>query len=321
MNTMQDDIMVSVIVLTYNHEKYICQALDSILMQKVDFKYEILVGDDCSADATPEILLEYQSKYPDKFCIRLRQKNIGATKNAYELHMDARGHYIANLDGDDYWIDANKLAKQVKFLEGNHEFVGCSHPCTFVDEEGSVLEAYSVDWIRQKEIFTLKDFEGLYLPGQISTYMRRNLYCTDCEIDYSLLYKVHPMISDRIAIMLFLLQGDFYCMKDRMSCYRISTKDNITSKVYGTGKKYIWEDCQIMFAMEGYIQKYFANAEIDFSSQKQLLFVKALCKILFYRERGDITLFKQYFNNNFVRYFMGSIPCIVELAVKKLFGR
>lgn len=303
MSAMEPEIMVSVIVLTYNHEKYIRQALDSILMQKVDFKYEILVGDDCSTDETPSILLEYQNKYPDIFCARLRQKNIGATKNAYELHMDAKGKYIANLDGDDYWTDEDKLFLQVSFLESNNEFVGCSHKCRVVDENEKNLTNYNIDWIKYKEIFTLEDFSGIYLPGQISTYVRRNLYSIGNGIDYSILYKIHSMISDRIAVMLFLLQGNFYCMDRYMSCYRVSSSGNITSLVYKNNKKSIWDDCLITSEMEKYVQKN-KLGNVNFFKWKQVLFVKAIGKMILRPEKKDAKLFIRYFlrNKDIFRY-------------------
>ena len=86
-------------------------------MQKVNFKYEILVGDDCSSDDTQNVLKEYQKSNPSLFRLFLRDSNIGATKNAYELLINARGKYLATCEGDDYWTDENKLQIQVDFLE------------------------------------------------------------------------------------------------------------------------------------------------------------------------------------------------------------
>lgn len=91
--------MVSVIVPTYNHEKYIRKALDSILMQEVPFLYEILIGDDASCDETQDILHEYQERYPDKIRLFLHKENIGATRNSYELLTNAKGRYLATLEG------------------------------------------------------------------------------------------------------------------------------------------------------------------------------------------------------------------------------
>ena len=103
-------ILVSVIVLTYNHEKYIRQALDSILMQRVDFQYEILVGDDASTDSTQEILKEYDRNYPGKSRLFLRESNLGPTKNSYELLVSAKRDYPATCEGADYWKPFNVLA-------------------------------------------------------------------------------------------------------------------------------------------------------------------------------------------------------------------
>lgn len=108
-------ITVTIISLTYNHEKYIAQALESILMQKVNFTYEIVVGEDCSKDRTREILIQYAEKHPDKFHLLLHEKNIGAAKNQNKVFENCKGKYIAMLEGDDYWTDPYKLQKQVDF--------------------------------------------------------------------------------------------------------------------------------------------------------------------------------------------------------------
>jgi len=110
------DVIVSVFMITYNHEKYIAEALDSILMQEVDFRYEIVVGDDCSTDNTRQILLEYKEKFPDKFKLLLHDENIGMIANMIATLRACTGEYIALCEGDDYWIDSKKLQKQVDFL-------------------------------------------------------------------------------------------------------------------------------------------------------------------------------------------------------------
>src|SRR5687767_5513291 len=92
---------VSVDMITYNHAPYIAQALDSVLMQKVSFDYEIVIGDDCSTDGTTEILRDYQRRYPDRFKPVLREKNIGASKNATDVLRRLTGEYVACLEGDD----------------------------------------------------------------------------------------------------------------------------------------------------------------------------------------------------------------------------
>ena len=110
---------VSVFMITYNHEKYIAEALDSILMQKTDFDFDIVIGEDCSTDATRRIVLEYSRKYPDKIKLLLHNVNVGFISNMMYVLEACTGKYVAMCEGDDYWTDPFKLQKQVDFLEAS----------------------------------------------------------------------------------------------------------------------------------------------------------------------------------------------------------
>ena len=118
---------ISVCITTYNHEKFISQALDSVLMQKTDFDFEVLVGEDDSPDNTRDIVKKYARRYPDKLRLFLNdRKNViyinGRPTGRWNFINNirhAKGEYIALLDGDDCWTDPNKLQVQVDFLENN----------------------------------------------------------------------------------------------------------------------------------------------------------------------------------------------------------
>ena len=126
----------SVSIITYNHEKFIRQALDSVLMQDVDFEYEIVVGEDCSTDRTRDILLEYQDKYPAKFRLLLPTENQGLIRNFVRTYRSCKGEYVATLDGDDYWTSPDKLKWQVDFLDHHRDFSMCFHTVKhFYDED------------------------------------------------------------------------------------------------------------------------------------------------------------------------------------------
>jgi glycosyltransferase involved in cell wall biosynthesis len=114
-------------MVTYNHEKYIKEALDSILMQKANFSYEVVIGEDCSTDNTKTIIQEYEKKYPDLIKARYHPENLGSMgrNNFLDTYLRCKGKYIAMLEGDDYWVDSEKLAKQVDFLENNHDYSYC----------------------------------------------------------------------------------------------------------------------------------------------------------------------------------------------------
>lgn len=217
---VQDKIAVSVICVTYNHEKYIREALNSILMQKTDFSFEILVGEDCSTDATRDILKEYEKKYPGRFRMYYRKKNLGATKNEYELFMDARGKYIAALELDDIWTDSLKLQKQFDFLESHKEYIGVSHDFDIIDKNGMILENEDNQKIKQyfNRRFTLQDFLTEGFVFQTGTHFYRNIYQDGG--DYSIIYTADRLIRDRTILSLLLFRGDFYILPDTMSAYR-----------------------------------------------------------------------------------------------------
>lgn len=118
-----NDIIVSVFILTYNQEQFIAQTLDSILMQKTNFSFKLVIGEDCSTDSTRTICENYAVKYGDRIkLLPALEKNIGLINNYMRTIAECNGKYIAICDGDDYWIDDYKLQKQVDFLEQNPDY-------------------------------------------------------------------------------------------------------------------------------------------------------------------------------------------------------
>lgn len=118
--------MVSVFCITYNHSKFISQAIESFLMQQCNFNIEIIIGDDCSKDGTTQIIEDYAAKYP-KIKLLLAEQNMGAAHNLTKVALAAKGKYVALCDGDDFWTDPFKLQKQVDFLEKNSDYIICTH--------------------------------------------------------------------------------------------------------------------------------------------------------------------------------------------------
>lgn len=127
---------VSIGIITYNQAAYIQQCIDSILMQSVDFGYEIVVGDDASTDGTQIILREYQKKYPNIFVLLLNESNEGISMNYKNVLSKCSGEYVALCEGDDYWTNPLKLKTQVNFLDTHHEygFVGTYNDLLFPDK-------------------------------------------------------------------------------------------------------------------------------------------------------------------------------------------
>lgn len=219
---------LSVLCISYNHEPYLRQALDSILMQKLTFPIEVLVGEDCSPDHSREILREYEERYPGFFQMLYREENMGGTRNGYDLCMRARGQYVVTLETDDYWTDPCKLQKQVAFLDAHPEYIGCAHDCSIIDEHGhTTCSSMNQNIPDPGKIVTLQDFLLQGTLFQTTSFMYRNPFRDGG--DYSILYKAHPLIGDVTLISILLLRGNVWLMSERMSAYRQVIKKGGTS--------------------------------------------------------------------------------------------
>ena len=154
-------VKVSVVVITYNHERYIRQALDSVLSQQTSFDFEVIISEDCSTDTTREIIFEYSKRYPDKIRLLLSETNVRSPWVVQRAIMAAHGEYVALLEGDDYWISPQKLQKQAEFMDTHPECVLSWHQVEYIDEFGARLPD-----------------QPLQLP--YSNYTRRDILAGEC---------------------------------------------------------------------------------------------------------------------------------------------
>ena len=159
-------------VITYNQEKYIAKALESILMQETSFEYEVIIGEDCSTDRTKEIILGYQQQFGSKLHLLQREKNIGMLRNVLECLKYCNGEYIAFLEGDDYWLSPHKLQRQVDYMEQHTTCILTSHSWIVVNgKEQNISNEHVVD---ETIKYGIEQFSSFELPGQASTWMVRN---------------------------------------------------------------------------------------------------------------------------------------------------
>ncbi len=152
----EDASVVTVCIITYNHQKYVCECIESVLGQKTDFVFKIVVADDCSTDGTVEHLLRYQNRYPEKFSLILQKTNIGPARNWFQLITTPKTEFIAYLEGDDYWLDPFKLQKQLDFLRRNKDV---NLVFTKYNFDGKTLDA-----LHFSSVLFRNDFE---LPAEI----------------------------------------------------------------------------------------------------------------------------------------------------------
>ncbi|HSX15567.1 MAG TPA: glycosyltransferase [Candidatus Saccharimonadales bacterium] len=120
--------LLTVCIITYNHERYIRECLDTVLMQQLSVPWQIVIADDCSTDGTRKVLQEYKSKYPDLIHLILQEKNVGPERNWLDLIAYPTSKYLLYTEGDDFMLDPTKLQRQVDFLEAHHDFSICFHP-------------------------------------------------------------------------------------------------------------------------------------------------------------------------------------------------
>jgi len=218
---LEDDLRrpkISVMVITYNHERYIAQALDSILMQQRDFDLEINVIDDASTDRTQEIVRNYAARHAEVRC-HFGAHNVGhiATQlNTYRGFQTLRGEYWALLEGDDYWTDPAKLRKQIEFLDAHPEYVACGHDTLKVYEDGSREPEHFLPFKEfGRHRGTIGDIVSLSAVFHLSSVVYRNVFGQKPPLCLADPYSCETTIN-----MVYAQYGDFYHLPGYMSVYR-----------------------------------------------------------------------------------------------------
>ena len=205
---------VSILIITFNHVKYITQAIESALMQDTDFEYEIVIGDDCSTDGTWEIVDSFRARYPEKIVCLERKSRLGAVPNFIRTLEACRGDYVATVEGDDFWTCARKLAKQVQFLDTHRDYAFVFHNVLVMFEDGS-REPYLFCQSDQNERTTISDLIRSNYVGTASVMFRRNLFgrCPDWMRELS--------IGDWPLHILNAQYGKIGYLSEPMAVYRI----------------------------------------------------------------------------------------------------
>jgi len=209
-------ILVSVCSITYNHEKYISQAIESFLMQKTNFEYEILIGEDCSTDSTRQIVLDYQSRFPDKIRLITSERNVGARQNAMRLRKNAVGKYIADCEGDDYWTDPEKLQKQVDYMEAHPECAMCVHAAEIVEMNGETTHQ-----VKKPRIGTgIVPMEDVLRMLDQPLFMTSSLMFRKFLMDSPPAWYIESPVGDYPLAVICASQGNIAYLDSVMSVYR-----------------------------------------------------------------------------------------------------
>ena len=269
--TDEDEEIVGVIMPVYQHEKYVGQAIESVLMQKTKYKYKIYIGEDCSKDNSRQIVLDYQKKNPDKISLMLWKKNSYSVgkKNGGELARKCRAKYIASLEGDDFWIATDKLEKQIDILENHNEYYGCAHNIVKVDENNCFLHRnYAVFPYRYEHIYTKEDAKSFRLASQTASMIYRNFQrdWNDSKWNKYLNCKSNGDVKKSVYCAML---GDIYYISEIMSAYRcVFNKGSSFNATLSTNQKimqgyfnrraitdYVYDE----FGEKCYIEPYWAD--------------------------------------------------------------
>nr|WP_238480427.1 glycosyltransferase [Clostridium chrysemydis] len=259
----EENILVSISCITYNHEKYIKQTIDSFLNQKTNFKYEILIHDDASTDGTQKILKEYQEKFPEIIKTILREENQyskGVKRISY-LNNDLRanGKYIAMCEGDDYWNDENKLQEQVDILEKDNNISFCFTEANLLDtmsnEIKDVQRAYREScYIKMSDLIRQG---GAFCPTASIIYRRSMV-----EEMPEFFFNSH--VGDYPLQLILGFKGEGYYIDKPMVTYRVNTPGSWSSKQNNKNKiKTMENDIELLEEFNNYTGTKF-NEDIQY---------------------------------------------------------
>ena len=222
--------LVSVIIPSYNRADTVCETIESIINQKCNFDFEIVIGDDCSTDNAREVLLQYQKKYPEKIVLLFHNQNIGLGANWATCVKHSRGKYIANCDNDDYWHNPNKLQLQVDFLENNPQYgVVHSNYRTHNRKTGEIKEIIVDHYIYEKPLqqsifngkFKFCNATMMYQKELIDKYVNLNDYI-----------KYQFTLQDWNTWVILSKYTDFYCLPISTATFGIETESITRPKEY-----------------------------------------------------------------------------------------
>ena len=253
--------LVSIKCLAYNHEKFIAQAMDGFLMQETDFPFEVIVHDDASKDKTADILREYEKKFP------LIVKPVYQTENQYSkqdgsltraANAPLKGKYIAECEGDDYWIDPHKLQLQVDFLESHPDYAMTFHDAEIKNELGENSTESVYPQLEDRDYSATEIFEKWTIPTASMVYKRE-------VFDYPIQNIFNILNGDLFHVEKCAHTGKIRCFNKKMSVYRIQPS-GLT-----------WDTSRNIQRLREY-PAHFMEAKCDFPKINRRVINRAICK-------------------------------------------
>lgn len=231
---------VCVVLITYNHILYIEQAIESVLNQKTNFEYEIIIHDDCSTDGTAHIVEHYAKQYNNITAII--EKHNCKSKGivfSYNLYKKTNAKYIAFLECDDYWCDEYKLQKQYDFLNSHQEYSFVGHLTRGIDKKGNNIKCF-VDEVLPGE-YSIRPTMEWRMFSHTSAWFFRNIFSNpENDSIFNYYFSLHNCPGDRRFYFLMRYFGRIYVLGEYMSVYRFqSHESSFTSKNFGKNTSFL----------------------------------------------------------------------------------
>lgn len=209
------EIKVSVCVVTYNQEQFIAECLDSLVSQQTNFKFEIIIGEDCSTDNTKKIIQQYVDQYPNLIIPLFHEKNVGAIQNIKQVYKKAKGNYIVHMDGDDTALPS-KLQKQFDILENNPDCTICGHDVNYIDVKSK--------YINTKENKINKKFDRLnFIKEGVSFCHSSKMFVNPSSENFWDKLLINKDMIDYEIHLESLKYGKFIYLNEVLGQYRILT--------------------------------------------------------------------------------------------------
>lgn len=314
--------LVTVVCITYGHEEFIAQALDSFISQKTTFPFQVFVGEDCGPDGTARIVEEYAAKYPGLVVPYVRKENMGAQRNLIDLCRKAGTRYIAFCEGDDYWIDDLKLQKQFDYMEAHPDCRVCTARTKIIAPEDWHLRSWykptgEGDLVIPDSIPGYKS-KAEYTPAEIIgtnvAHTSTHFYRWDNEVIVPDWY-YEGIIGDTPLLLLQLGESNLAVLPDIVSVYRINEGSIFFDKdreahFLRTRLDYV----RYLSGLYGYAEEHFQNYPLN--SVRNRIKVESANYLRVAVSRDDDSAIQRLFDE-----YPFAAKCFLESAVPDFFDQ
>ena len=306
--------LVNVLIVTYNQEKYISQAIESVLTQKTNFSFTIILSDDCSVDSTSEICREYAKKYHSKIVYNRNIENLGLVRN-YKIAFDlCDAKYIAILEGDDYWIDEYKLQKQVDILESDND-IGLVHTnCNrlYEDESINIKNNKKPSFPKSGNVF--EELLKRNFITSITTCFRRKLIQNTIQFD---LFYTEGFLTIDYPIWLEISKvSDIFYLNQVTANYRILKNSISNNSIF---EKRIEYQNNIKNIKINFIEKYEPNRSVAKKLEKEFLMINFKTSLIYCEKKSAIEYLSKLIEMN--KLYLIIYPLIQNKNIFKIICR